>query len=146
MSAKTKNPAKGTDLNFDLGECPCTGGTLDKLIQPAILVVLADGPLHGYRLADRIGKMSIFRGHKPDTSGVYRFLKGMECKGLVVSSWDTSHGGPAKKCYEITSAGLCCLQQWIKTLEAYHEGINALVRSARRVAAKRARRAVGARS
>jgi DNA-binding PadR family transcriptional regulator len=128
--------AKGTCLTLDFGECPCAGGTLDKLIQPAILVVLTDGPLHGYRLAERIGKMSAFRGHKPDTSGVYRFLKSMERGGLVASSWDTSQSGPARKSYEITPAGECCLGQWIKTLETYRKGISLLVRSARRSAAK----------
>ena len=129
--------AKGTNLTLDLGDCPCAGGTLDRLIQPAILVVLADGPLHGYRLAERIGKMPAFRGHNPDTSGVYRFLKSMERNGLVAASWDTSQSGPAKKCYEITPDGTCCLRRWIKTLEAYREGISLLVRSARKAAAKR---------
>jgi DNA-binding PadR family transcriptional regulator len=128
--------AKRTNLMLDLGTCPCAGGTLDRLIQPAILVVLADGPLHGYRLAEQIGKMPTFRGHKPDTSGVYRFLKSMERNGLVAASWDTSQRGPAKKCYEITPAGGCCLRRWIKTLDTYREGISLLVRSARKVAAK----------
>ena len=57
----------------DLVTCPCDGKTLDRLIQPAILVVLADGPLHGYRLVERIGKLPGFSGQKPDASGVYRF-------------------------------------------------------------------------
>jgi DNA-binding PadR family transcriptional regulator len=120
----------------ELLECPCSGGTLDKLIQPAIFVVLAEGPVHGYRLAERIGEMPMFGGRKPDTSGVYRFLKGMEGKGLVASSWDTSESGPAKKCYRITPAGERCLRQWIKTLEEYREGITLLLRSARKAAAK----------
>ncbi|MGI6416357.1 MAG: hypothetical protein ACOX1P_11870 [Thermoguttaceae bacterium] len=28
-------------------ECPCERSTLDKLVQPAILTILFDGPLHG---------------------------------------------------------------------------------------------------
>ncbi len=31
----------------DFPGCPCSGGTLDKLIQPAILAVLSEGALHG---------------------------------------------------------------------------------------------------
>ncbi len=126
----------GTNITLDLVNCPCGGGTLDKLIQPAILVVLGEGPLHGYRLAERIGEMPILGGHKPDTSGVYRFLKTMERKGLVVSSWDTSETGPAKKCYQITPTGECCLRNWIKTLEEYREGITWLLRSAKKIVAK----------
>jgi DNA-binding PadR family transcriptional regulator len=117
--------------------CPCEGGTLDRLIQPAILVVLAEGPLHGYRLTERIGALPGFAGNKPDVSGVYRFLKTMESKGLVVSSWDLAERGPARKAYQITSAGERCLQRWIKTLEQYREGIAVLLRTARKAAKKK---------
>ncbi|MEN6493269.1 MAG: PadR family transcriptional regulator [Thermoguttaceae bacterium] len=117
---------------LDLANCPCTGVTLDRLIQPAILTVLAEGPLHGYRLAERIAEMPTFSGQKPDVSGIYRFLKTMEQKGLVVSTWDVSESGPARKSYEITSEGKRCLQQWIKTLEAYRRGIAELLRGARK--------------
>lgn len=120
----------------DLIGCPCAGGTLDKLIQPAILVVLAEGPLHGYRLAERIGAMPGFAGDKPDVSGVYRFLKAMERKGLVLSSWDLSETGPARKTYQTTPKGHRCLRRWIKTLQEYREGIAALLRAARKAAAK----------
>jgi DNA-binding PadR family transcriptional regulator len=116
----------------ELITCPCDGETLDRFIQPAILVVLAGGPLHGYRLVDRISELPGFAGQKPDASGVYRLLKGMEQKGLVASSWDISKSGPAKKCYQITSAGGQCLHRWIRTLENYRRGISALLGAARK--------------
>lgn len=125
---------EGTSL--DLADCPCTGGTLDRLIQPAILVILAEGPSHGYRLAERIGEMPMFRGAKPDGSGVYRFLKAMESKGLVTSSWDTSQGGPAKRIYQVTKAGECCLRTWVQTLQEYRDGINFLLQAARSATVK----------
>ncbi len=114
--------------------CACTGGTLDRLIQPAILAVLAEGPLHGYRLAERIGAMPGFAGHKPDVSGVYRFLKAMDHKGLVRSAWDLAQRGPAKRTYHITPAGRRCLRRWIRTLEQYRQAISALLSSTRRAA------------
>ena len=117
---------------LDLDTCPCSGGTLDRLVQPAILVILMDGPLHGYRVAERIGEMPGFACPKPDMSGVYRFLKAMEGKGLLVSSWDVSDGGPAKRIYQITESGEACLRKWIKTLEEYRKGITDLLRLARR--------------
>lgn len=119
-------------LDFD--SCPCAGATLDKLIQPAILAVLAEGPLHGYKLSERIGKLPMHGGRRPDVSGVYRFLKTMERKGLVVSTWDVSGSGPAKKCYEITPAGRECLGRWIQTLEAFRTEIGVLLKVARRSA------------
>lgn len=116
----------------DLADCPCTGGTLDRLIQPAILVILAKGPLHGYRVAERIGQMVGFSAHKPDLSGVYRALKSMERKELVDGTWDLSEGGPARKCYRITPNGQQCLREWIKTLEDHRTQISALLRAARK--------------
>jgi DNA-binding PadR family transcriptional regulator len=105
-------------------------------VQPAILAVLAEGPLHGYRLTERIGAMPGFAGNKPDVSGVYRFLRTMESKGLVVSCWDLAERGPARRSYQITSAGRRCLRRWIKTLEEYREGIAVLLRTARKAAKK----------
>ena len=116
---------------IDLNTCPCEGGTLDKLIQPAILAVLAKGPLHGYRLAERIGGMPLSRGRKPDVSGVYRALKTMEGKDFVLASWDLSENGPAKKSYQLTEAGGQCLLHWTETLEQYRQGITVLLKTAR---------------
>ena len=126
------------DLILDVNECPCGGGNLDKLVQPAILAILIEGPLHGYALAERIGKMPISGGHSPDVTGVYRFLKWMENNGLVVSSWDLSESGPARKSYQITSAGRKCLSHWIETLEQYRQGITDLLKTARKAVAGRA--------
>jgi PadR family transcriptional regulator PadR len=122
--------------SLELAECPCEGGTLDKLVQPAILIVLSEGPLHGYGLAERISQMPMFGGHKPDGAGIYRFLKTMEAKGLVASSWDTSQPGPARRVCSITPAGEGCLRSWVKTLETYRDGINFLLRAAKKSTAK----------
>jgi DNA-binding PadR family transcriptional regulator len=92
---------------------------------------LAEGPLHGYRLVARIGELPGFAGQKPDASGVYRFLKTMEGKGLVTASWDISESGPAKKSYQITDEGRQCLCRWIRTLEIYRRGISGLLGAAR---------------
>lgn len=125
----------GLDVLPDFDECPCTGGTLDKLIQPAILVVLTEGPLHGYRLAERVGEMTLAGGQKPNASGVYRFLKAMESRGLVASSWTFSDSGPAKRSYQLTPAGEACLRHWITTLEEYRVGISSLLKEARKAVA-----------
>ncbi|MCL4201694.1 MAG: helix-turn-helix transcriptional regulator [Pirellulaceae bacterium] len=113
-------------------DCPCAGRTLDKLIQPAILVVLAEGPLHGYGLTERLGELAMSDGQKPDPSGVYRALRGLETRGMVASSWVLSDTGPAKRSYALTPTGEECLRQWISTLEHYRDGINSLLKAARR--------------
>ena len=124
----------------DFLKCPCSGGTLDKLIQPAILAVLSETPSHGYRIAEKIRDMPNFFEQKPDVSGVYRFLKSMESKELVVSSWDTPGTGHAKRLFEITPAGRACLARWVDTLEDYLAAITALLDVARAAVAETPRK------
>ena len=117
----------------DLLNCPCAGVTLDKLIRPAILAVLADGPpMHGYEVAQRIRKMPHLADEKPDMSGIYHLLKRMQKDGLLTSTWDTPQIGPARKIYQITPSGEECLHWWVNTLESYRQRITVLLRIARR--------------
>jgi DNA-binding PadR family transcriptional regulator len=125
-----------TSTEVKLKRCPCVGGTLDKLVQPAILALLAEGPIHGYRIPERLGTMPSFAGSEPDASGIYRLLKNMEGRGLVVSSWDRSQTGPAKRTYQMTPEGWHCLALWVKTLEDYRDRVTSLLK-ATRIAAKK---------
>ena len=108
-------------------DCPCRGTTLARLIQPAIHTILANGPLHGYRIVELVAEVPTLRCGKPDASGVYRALKSMEELGLVASSWDRSDKGPAKRSYELTSAGRECLDMWKQTLTKYRDSIDTLL-------------------
>jgi DNA-binding PadR family transcriptional regulator len=83
-----------------------------------------------------MAEMRMLGGQKPDASGVYRVLKGMKSKGLVVANWDTSGSGPAKRVFQMTAGGVACLRAWITTLEDYRDGINSLLKSARKAAGK----------
>jgi hypothetical protein len=68
----------------------------------------------------------------------------MEKKRLVVSTWEMSDSGPAKRAYQITPWGNDCLRRWVETLKQYREAIAVLLNAA----AKAARRTppFGARS
>lgn len=120
-------------------DCPCVGGTLDKLIQPAILAALSHGPLHGYKVAERINEMSSCSAGKPDLSGIYRFLKAMESRRLVVSSWDTPEKGHARRLFQITPEGETCLAKWSETLEAYQATLSALLQQVRDAVSRKRR-------
>ena len=117
-------------------DCPCLGGTLDRLIQPAILAALSQGPLQGYKLAERISEMTSCCAGKPDLSGIYRFLKAMEARRLVVSSWDTPEKGHARRLYQITAEGEACVVKWAVTLEAYQATLANLVQQVRAAASR----------
>ena len=109
-------------------QCPCAGATLDKLVQPAILAILAGGPLHGYELARQIGGIPHFLDEAPDVSGVYRMLKTLEARGMVTSDWDISQGGRPKRLFTITDQGRQCLARWSSTLRNYHKTIASLLK------------------
>ena len=115
----------------DLNHCPCSGINLDKLVQPTVLALLAREELHGYGLVQRLTDYPMFSGCKPDPTGVYRFLKILEQRGLVDAEWDLADSGPARKVYRITSEGLRCLERWIGTLDDYRRSIDALLSEAR---------------
>ena len=107
--------------------CPCESRTLDRHLQPTILAYLADGPEHGYALADRLSGSPLMNGRRPDRPGVYRSLVAMEGQGLVKHVVAASHSGPAKRLYRLTRTGEVRLGKWINTLERYQEGIGRLL-------------------
>ena len=127
--------SKKNQSHFD--HCPCVGATLDKLVQPAMLAILAKGSLHGYELARKIGEIPHFLGEAPDVSGVYRMLKALESRGIVTSEWEigsnatrnSSEGGRPKRLFTITDAGLQCLAHWNQTLQSYHKAIGSLLKA-----------------
>ena len=125
--------------------CPCSGGSLGPLLQPAVMTVLADGRLHGYAIVERLADTPTLAGSRPDPTGVYRVLRAMEGRGFVASSWDTSERGPAKKVYRLTSPGRKCLARWIASLTAYHRAVGEVLANARKASArlKRTRRRRG---
>ena len=102
--------------------CACQGGTLSKFIQPIILTILDGEEMTGYRIVQEIGAFSTFRHSKPDPTGVYRYLKTMEEKGLI------SNRAPAgaDSCYTITEHGRWCLNNWRLTLPAYIHALKKL--------------------
>lgn len=108
-------------------QCPCAGVTLDKLIQPAVLAVLAEEPMHGYELTKRISGIPGFINEAPDISGIYRILKMLEQRGIVASDWEVAKGERAKRVYSITKSGHVCLRHWQKTLQQHRQAIDALL-------------------
>ena len=81
----------------------------------AILLLLAEQPLHGYEIAKRIERQ---------TQGVLRFtvaslyprLYRLEKRGWVKANWETIPNGRRRRCYRLTSAGRKALvplrEQW----------------------------------
>jgi DNA-binding PadR family transcriptional regulator len=117
-------------------ECPCSGKTLARIIQPAVMAVLAKETLHGYLIVQRLSKLAMFQDQTPDPAGLYRLLKAMEHDGLVVSTWDMDGAGPAKRRYKLTSSGRKCLARWAGTLTEYRDAITDLLNVVKRSSPK----------
>lgn len=48
---KSSSPMSKKENNAFSG-CPCSSTTLDQLVQPDILAILADSQVHGYEISD----------------------------------------------------------------------------------------------
>lgn len=83
--------AKKTDL---------VQGTLDLLI----LKIVAQGPIHGYGIAQRI-LVTSREVLQVQQGSLYPALHRLERKGLVRSEWKESGNGPMAKFYSLTQAG-----------------------------------------
>lgn len=74
-----------------------------SLLKISLLLLLWDGPGHGYDLISRLGS---FGFEWDDTGAVYQALRRLEDGLLVASTWDLPTGpGPARRVYELTASG-----------------------------------------
>lgn len=100
--------------------CRCMGGRLRGMIQPRLLLSLAQKKSHGYELMETLGQ----EGASPDAGSLYRTLRSLEEDGLVCSSWDTSNAGPARRVYELTDSGLNYLHTWVIDIRKTRQGLD----------------------
>lgn len=116
--------------------CACEGNTLDRLLRPAILGLLARRAMHGYILLQELQRLRMFGCQSPDPTGVYRTLRLMEGEGMLTATWDLADSGPARRRYRMTKAGKACLATWIQTLEEYRASIDQLLKTLRTPASR----------
>jgi transcriptional regulator len=86
-------------------------GTLDLLI----LRTVANGPIHGYGIAQRI-LVTSKELLQVQQGSLYPALHRLERKGVLKAEWRETGNGPMAKFYSLTSAGRTCLrhekEQW----------------------------------
>jgi len=101
-----------------------------RIVEPMMLLLLANEPMHGYRLVERLAEEFGVTGLPPQT--VYRALQDMEARAWVSAEWDTeSTQGPPRKVYQVTDVGLAALDAWsveIQELRRNLEGFLTLYR------------------
>lgn len=107
------------------GFCPPNSGRILGFIQPWLLLLLSEEPMHGYRLLEELNLNEDTRGVDPGF--LYRTLRQFEKDGLVSSSWDVEGGGPARRIYEITGDGKDYLRGWIDHVRSTRERLGRLL-------------------
>ena len=90
-------------------------GRIERFVEPALLLLLAERPAHGYELVEPVSE--ILPGERIDMGNLYRVLRALEEDGLVRSEWDAEEPGPARRRYELTSQGRELLRAWVKALQ-----------------------------
>lgn len=85
--------------------CSCEMGNIYRFTEPIVLILIARaGKTHGYTTATEAEKLAVTHS-KLDTGVIYRTLNHLEQQGKIISSWDTSGHGPARKMYRLTKDG-----------------------------------------
>jgi PadR family transcriptional regulator, regulatory protein PadR len=82
-------------------------------LRPCLLLVLAEGPSHGYELLEQVRRLGV-RGAEP--SALYRSLRAMEREALVSSSWELSRAGPPRRTYLLSDRGRRALRSSVGSL------------------------------
>jgi PadR family transcriptional regulator PadR len=87
-------------------------GQQNRHLPAFLLLFLATGESYGGLLLSRLEAEMLHA----DSAAVYRSLQELEAEGAIESSWEVGSGGPPRKWYRITEAGL-------KSLHAWHDDI-----------------------
>ncbi len=66
---------------------------------------------HGYQLAEEANQLGLAETII-EPAAVYRCLRALEADGCVVSDWDTTGSGPARRVYRLTEIGMQRLSGW----------------------------------
>jgi PadR family transcriptional regulator PadR len=88
---------------------------VERFGEPALLLLLAERPTHGYELLERLPPL--VGEERVDVGNLYRVLRALEEEGLVTSEWSGDLPGPAKRTYELTGDGRALLAAWLEALE-----------------------------
>ncbi|MBE3599077.1 MAG: PadR family transcriptional regulator [Limnochordaceae bacterium] len=89
-----------------------------------ILLSLARGPLHGYRLLELQEQETWGDAPRLLPGTLYRWLRELERAGLAVSSWEAGESGPARRTYVLTPQGWELLEELIRHLRRQRQAID----------------------
>ncbi len=86
-------------------------------IEGYVLLLLSKAPAHGYDLTRSLGEFDVEFSGIGQMGTLYRILRQMEAKGIVVSEWNTTGVGAPRRVYKITAEGENYLHLYVKHLK-----------------------------
>jgi poly-beta-hydroxybutyrate-responsive repressor len=89
-------------------------GRIERFVEPAVLLLLAEGSRHGYELKDQVRQL--LGDDHADVANLYRMLRQLEIERIVRSRWHPAASGPARRVYHLTSVGRRLLDEWVVAL------------------------------
>ena len=89
---------------------------VERFGEPALLLLLAERPTHGYELLERLPPL--LGEERVDVGNLYRVLRALEEDGVVTSEWRADLPGPTKRTYALTDDGRALLAAWLESLDA----------------------------
>ena len=96
--------------------CTCAMGKLYRFVEPVLLYLLKKkGRAYGYELVGELNEHAL-TDSTIERGAVYRTLRTLEVNGNVVSDWDVSGTGPARRQYRLTPSGEIHLEEWAEVL------------------------------
>lgn len=106
--------------------CGCHIERQSRWFEPSILYFLWGKKKHGYELMSELPELGFVDG-PVDPGAIYRTLRHLEEVGLVVSEWDTTGTGPAKRVYTLSELGKKHLQLWAESLRQRRSALDAFL-------------------
>ena len=101
-------------------------GQIARLLEPCLLILLQEGPRHGYDLIAALARFGLEPGLL-DSGLVYRALRQMEEAAWISSTWEIATSGPARRVYSLTPAGRQALAAWREELGRTHDVLHKLL-------------------
>ncbi|MBB6061974.1 poly-beta-hydroxybutyrate-responsive repressor [Thermosipho japonicus] len=102
-------------------------------IEPFVLLIIAQSPLHGYEIANKLLEFGIELTGLGQMGNLYRILSKLEEEGLLRFEWDNTNQGPSKKVYYITPEGLEYLKRSVEELEKINNTISRFIIEAKKL-------------
>jgi PadR family transcriptional regulator PadR len=86
-----------------------TSQLLHGVLDVCLLAIIADAPAYGYEMTERLSERGLGIARQ---GSIYPAVARLETNGLVEAFHQASNGGPPRKYYRLTPAGVRALAEW----------------------------------